>query len=170
MSGIAVLITDMFEDVEYEKPADAFIKAGHTLILVGLKAAPVRGKLGMIVKIDRAVHDVHASDFDALFIPGGYSPDKLRIDDDAVRFAQEFVRSGKPVFGICHAAQLLITAQVLKGRRVTGWKSIIQDIKNAGAEYVDAEVVVDGNLVTSRKPDDIPAFSKAALEMLRHRA
>ena len=167
MSRIAVLITDMFEDVEYEKPADAFIKAGHALILVGLKAAPVRGKRGMIVKIDRAVHDVHASDFDALFIPGGYSPDKLRIDDDAVRFAQEFVNSGKPVFGICHAAQLLITAQVLKGRRVTGWKSIIQDIKNAGAEYVDAEVVVDRNLVTSRKPDDIPAFSKAALEMLK---
>ncbi len=169
MSRIAVLITDMFEDVEYEKPAEAFIKAGHKLILVGLEAAPVHGKRGMIVKIDRAVHDVHASDFDALFIPGGYSPDKLRIDEDAVRFAEEFVRSGKPVFGICHAAQLLITAQVLKGRRVTGWKSIIQDIKNAGAEYVDAEVVVDGNLVTSRKPEDIPAFSKAALEMLKSR-
>jgi len=170
MSRIAVLMTDMFEDVEYEKPADAFSRAGHELIRVGLSAvSTVRGKRGMIVKIDRAVHDVHVSDFDALFIPGGYSPDKLRIDDDAVRFAQEFVKSGKPVFGICHAAQLLITAQVLKGRRVTGWKSIIQDIKNAGAEYVDTEVVVDGNLVTSRKPDDIPAFSKAALEMLKSR-
>jgi protease I len=170
MSRIAVLMTDMFEDVEYEKPAGAFSRAGHTLIRVGLKAgATVLGKRGMIVTIDRAVHDVHPSDFDALFIPGGYSPDKLRIDEDAVRFAQEFVDSGKPVFGICHAAQLLITARVLKGRRVTGWKSIIQDIKNAGAEYVDAEVVVDGNLVTSRKPDDIPAFSKAALEMLKSR-
>lgn len=170
MSRIAVLMTDMFEDVEYEKPADAFSSAGHKLTRVGLTAgATVHGKRGMAVKIERAVHDVHASDFDALFIPGGYSPDKLRIDDDAVRFAQEFVESGKPVFGICHAAQLLITARVLKGRRVTGWKSIIQDIKNAGAEYVDAEVVVDGNLVTSRKPDDIPAFSKAALDMLKSR-
>jgi protease I len=168
MSRIAVLMTDMFQDVEYEKPADAFRKAGHEITHVGLKAgAAVRGEHGMTVRIERAVHDVHASDFDALFIPGGYSPDKLRVDDDAVRFASEFFGSGKPVFGICHAAQLLITARVLKGRRVTGWKSIIQDIKNAGAEYVDAEVVVDGNLVTSRKPDDIPAFSKAALEILK---
>lgn len=168
MSRIAVLLTDMFQDVEYEKPADAFRKAGHELTHVGLKkGALVKGEHGMMVNIDRAVHDVRIDDFDALFIPGGYSPDKLRIDDDAVRFAKEFVESGKPVFGICHAAQLLITAQVLKGRKATGWKSIIQDIKNAGAEYVEAEVVVDRNLVTSRKPDDIPAFSKAALEMLK---
>jgi protease I len=170
MSSIAVLMTNMFQDVEYEKPADAFRKAGHELTHVGLKAGvPVIGEHGMTVRIDRAVHDVHVADFDALFIPGGYSPDKLRVDEDAVRFAREFVNSGKPVFGICHAAQLLITARVLKGRRVTGWTSLIQDIKNAGAEYVEAEVVVDKNLVTSRKPDDIPAFSKAALEMLKDR-
>jgi protease I len=170
MSRIAVLMTNMFQDVEYEKPADAFRKAGHELTHVGLKAGvSVTGEHGMTVRIERAVHDVHVTDFDALFIPGGYSPDKLRVDEDAVRFAREFVDSGKPVFGICHAAQLLITARVLKGRRVTGWTSIIQDIKNAGAEYVEAEVVVDRNLVTSRKPDDIPAFSKAALEMLKNR-
>ncbi len=169
MSRIAVLLTDMFQDVEYEKPAGSFRKAGHELTHVGLrKDALVKGEHGMMVKIDRAVHDVRIDDFDALFIPGGYSPDKLRIDDDAVRFAKEFVESGKPVFGICHAAQLLITAQVLKGRKATGWKSIIQDIKNAGAEYVEAEVVVDRNLVTSRKPDDIPAFSRAALKMLKN--
>jgi protease I len=170
MSRIAVLLTDMFQDVEYEKPADAFRKAGHELTHVGLRAGvPVKGEHGMTVRIDRAVHDVSLSDFDALFIPGGYSPDKLRIDEEAVRFAKEFVESGRPVFGICHAAQLLITAQVLKGRRVTGWKSIIQDIKNAGAEYVEADVVVDRSLVTSRKPEDIPAFSKAAIEMLKGR-
>ena len=160
----------MFQDVEYEKPAAAFRQAGHELTLVGLRAGiPVTGEHGMTVRIDRAVHDVRVSDFDALFIPGGYSPDKLRIDEEAVRFAKEFVESGRPVFGICHAAQLLITAQVLKGRRVTGWKSIIQDIKNAGAEYVEADVVVDRNLVTSRKPEDIPAFSRAAIEMLKDR-
>jgi len=170
MSRIAVLLTDMFQDVEYEKPAAAFRQAGHELTLVGLRAGiPVTGEHGMTVRIDRAVHDVRVSDFDALFIPGGYSPDKLRIDEEAVRFAKEFVESGRPVFGICHAAQLLITAQVLKGRRVTGWKSIIQDIKNAGAEYVEADVVVDRNLVTSRKPEDIPAFSRAAIEMLKDR-
>jgi protease I len=170
MSRIAVLMTDMFQDVEYEKPAKAFSMSGHELTHVGLMAGVmVHGEHGLTVRIDQAVHDVHAEDFDALFIPGGYSPDKLRVDEDAVRFAREFVESGKPVFGICHAAQILITARVLGGRRVTGWKSIIQDIRNAGAEYVDAEVVVDGNLVTSRRPEDLPAFSKAALEMLKGR-
>jgi protease I len=151
MSKIAVIITDMFQDVEYQKPAEAFRKAGHELVLVGLKAgSQVKGEHGAIVKVDKAVRDLSADDFDALFIPGGYSPDKLRVDPDAVRFTKEFFTAGKPVFAICHTAQLLITAQVLKGRRVTGWKSIVQDIKNAGAEYVDAEVVVDKNLVSSR--------------------
>jgi protease I len=167
MSRIAVIITDMFQDVEYQQPADAFKKAGHMLVNVGLRAgSEVKGEHGAIVKIERAVRDVTADDFDALFIPGGYSPDKLRIDTDAIRFAQEFFTKNKPVFGICHAAQLLITARVLKGRRVTGWTSIVQDIKNAGAEYVDAEVVVDKNLVSSRKPADIPAFIREALAML----
>ena len=167
MSKIAVIITDMFQDVEYQKPAEAFRKAGHDLVNVGLKAgSQVRGEHGAVVTIDKAVRGISADDFDALFIPGGYSPDKLRIDPDAVRFAKEFFTKNKPVFAICHAAQLLITAQVLKGRRVTGWMSIVQDIKNAGAEYVDAEVVVDKNLVSSRKPDDIPAFVREALAKL----
>jgi protease I len=109
---------------------------------------------------------VNPGDFDALLIPGGYSPDKLRVDEDAVRFARDFIQSGKPIFAICHAAQLLITADVLRGRKLTGWKSIVQDIKNAGAEYIDAEVVEDGNLISSRKPSDIPAFVKAALRKL----
>lgn len=167
MSKIAVLITDRFQDREYEQPAEAFRKAGHQLILVGLRAnTRITGEDGATARIDRAVRDVSVSDFDALLIPGGYSPDKLRVDPDAVRFAREFVESRKPVFAICHAAQILITAQVLKGRRLTGWISLVQDIKNAGAEYVDAEVVVDRNIVSSRKPDNIPAFVKASLEML----
>ena len=167
MSKIAVIITDMFQDVEYQKPAEAFRKAGHELVHVGLKeGSQVKGEHGALVKIEKAVHDVTADDFDALFIPGGYSPDKLRVDPDAVRFAKEFFTVNKPVLAICHAAQLLITAQVLKGRRVTGWMSIVQDIKNAGAEYVDAEVVVDRNLVSSRKPDDIPAFVRESLALL----
>ena len=167
MSKIAVIITDMFQDVEYQKPAEAFRKAGHELVHVGLKeGSQVKGEHGALVKIEKAVHDVTADDFDALFIPGGYSPDKLRVDPDAIRFAKEFFTVNKPVLAICHAAQLLITAQVLKGRRVTGWMSIVQDIKNAGAEYVDAEVVVDRNLVSSRKPDDIPAFVRESLALL----
>lgn len=167
MSRIAVIITDMFQDVEYQKPVDAFKKAGHDLVHVGIRAgSKVTGEHGAVVTIDRAVRDVSADDFDALLIPGGYSPDKLRIDPNAVRFAKEFFTRNKPVFAICHAAQLLITAQVLKGRRITGWMSIVQDIKNAGAEYVDAEVVVDKNLISSRMPDDIPAFIREALAIL----
>jgi protease I len=168
MSKVAVIITDMFEDSEYTKPAKAFKQAGHELVHVGLKQRKtVRGvHKSTPVQVDRAVKDVSVDDFDALLIPGGYSPDKLRIDADAVRFVKEFVDSGKPVFAICHAPQLLITAQVLQGRRITGWKSIIQDIKNAGAEFIDQEVVEDGNLISSRSPADLPAFIQASLHRL----
>lgn len=168
MSKVAVIITDMFEDSEYTEPARAFEKAGHQVVHVGLEAgSTVRGKKDDTpVTIDRAVKEVDVHDFDALLIPGGYSPDKIRVDEDAVRFAGDFLKSGKPVFAICHAAQLLITADVLRGRRMTGYKSVIQDIKNAGAEFVDREVVVDDNLVSSRNPGDLPAFISASLEKL----
>jgi len=169
MKKIVVLIEDMFEDVEYAKPAAAFIKAGHKLVHVGFqKGKTVTGKKGeTTVCIDKSIREVTIDDFDALFIPGGYSPDRLRVDPSVVRFVKEFVESGKPVFAICHAPQLLITAQVLQGRTVTGWKSIIQDIKNAGATYIDEEVVEDRNLITSRGPGDIPAFIKASLKKLK---
>jgi len=168
MSRIAVLITDMFEDIEYTEPAKAFREAGHDLIHVGLSAGEtVHGKKEQTpVTIDRNVSDVSPDDFDALFIPGGYSPDKLRAHDTPVEFVRRFIESDKPALLICHAPQLLITAQVLSGRRITGWRSVAQDIRNAGAEYVDREVVVDGNLVSSRQPDDIPAFIEASLAKL----
>lgn len=168
MSQIAVILTDHFEDSEYTEPAKAFQGAGHTLTHVGLKAGEkVRGKTDQTsVTIDRAVKDVSVEDFDALLIPGGYSPDKLRVDEDAVDFAADFVKSGKPVFAICHAAQLLITADVLRGRTVTGYKSIVQDIKNAGAHYLDQEVVEDQNLISSRHPGDLPAFIGKSLKKL----
>jgi len=168
VSTIAVIITDMFEDSEYSEPARAFKKAGHTVVHIGLKAGQtVKGKKqGTPVKIDKAVKDLSVKEFDALLIPGGYSPDKLRIDEDVVRFTREFVESGKPVFAICHAPQLLITADVIRGRTITGWKSVIQDIKNAGAAFIDSEVVVDGNLVSSRSPGDLPAFIQASLKKL----
>lgn len=169
MSKIAVLIGDMFEDVEYAKPAEAFKKAGHALVHVGLTAgATIRGKHNKEeVNIEKAVDNVNGAYFDALFIPGGYSPDGLRAHHGPVKFVKDFVESGKPVLGICHAAQLLITAQVLKGRRVTGWVSIVQDIKNAGAEFVDEPVVEDGNLLFSRNPGDIPEFIEASLRKLK---
>ncbi len=166
---IAVLITDDFEDVEYTKPAQAFKDHGNQLVHLGTEAGrTVKGKKeGTPVQIDRPVKEARVEDFDALLIPGGYSPDKLRVDESAVRFSREFVESGKPVFAICHAAQLLITAQALQGRKITGWKSIVQDIKNSGAQYLDQEVVEDGNLISSRGPQDIPAFIDASLRRLQ---
>ena len=166
---IAVIMDDLFEDVEYSQPAEAFLNAGYKLIHVGLKKGKiVIGKKRVTkVHIDKAVKDVSVGEFVALLIPGGYSPDKLRADDDAVRFVKDFVESKKPVFSICHGPQLLITAQVLKGRRITGWKSIVQDIKNAGAIFIDQEVVEDTNLISSRSPQDLPAFIKTSLQKLQ---
>jgi len=168
MKTIAALLDHMFEDVEYSRPAGAFTAAGHKVITVGMKRGEmVAGKTEKTrVTIEAAVGDVSVRDFDALFIPGGYSPDRLRAHPEPVAFVREFVLSGKPVLGICHAAQLLITAQVIRGRRITGYVSIIQDIRNAGAEFVDEPVVEDGNLVFSRDPRDIPAFIAASLKKL----
>ncbi len=170
MAKIAVIVTDMFEDSEYWKPVAAFRKAGHTVINVGLvKDYQAKGKTEHTkVIIDLAVKDASADDFDALLIPGGFSPDMLRSYDEAVRFVREFMEENRPVMAICHGPQLLITARTLIGRRVTGYTSIIQDIKNAGAEFVDAAVVEDGNLISSRDPRDIPAFIEASLKMLKN--
>ena len=168
MARIGVLIENMFEDSEYKKPAAAFKKAKHELVHIGVKKGIVKGeKTDMKVKVEKAARDVTAGDFDALFIPGGYSPDRLRSHDEVVAFVKQFAATGKPIFFICHGAQLLITADLLKGRRITGWKSIIQDIKNAGAEYIDHEVVEDGNFISSRYPADLPAFIKASLDKLK---
>ena len=168
MSRIAVIIDNLFEDSEYTNPANAFTEKGHELIHVGLEAGKtVKGKKeGTPVVIDKNVESVGVDDFEALLIPGGFSPDILRANESAVRFARDFAESGKPVFSICHGPQLLITADVIRGRRMTGYTSIIQDLKNAGCEFVDSEVVVDGNLVSSRNPDDLPAFISACLEKL----
>lgn len=169
MAKIAILITDMFEDIEYTSPAASFTKAGHEIVHIGLeRGITVHGKKeDTPVQIDKGIGECSVGDFDALFIPGGYSPDKLRINGDVVEFARQFMADDKPVFAICHAPQLLITAKSLEGRTVTGWKSIVQDIINAGAEYVDQEVVIDRNLVSSRSPADLPAFVEACLKKLQ---
>jgi protease I len=169
LKNIAVIIDDMFEDSEYTEPASSFTTAGHDLTHIGLKRGKiVKGKKhGTEVTIDRSIREASVDDFDALLIPGGYSPDKLRSHDEAVRFVKDFIKSGKPVFSICHGPQLLINADVLKDRKVTGWKSIIQDIKNAGGVYIDEEVVIDDNLVSSRSPADLPAFINASLKKLK---
>lgn len=169
MSKIAVLVTDLFEDVEYTEPAKAYKEAGHELTVIeSEKGKTVSGKHGHEVSVDAGIDQVSPEDFDALFIPGGFSPDQLRADDRFVAFAKKFMDDRKPVFAICHGPQLLITAETLKGRDVTGYKSIQVDIKNAGANLHDKEVVVCGNqLVTSRQPDDIPAFVRESLKLLQ---
>ncbi|UGS43387.1 type 1 glutamine amidotransferase domain-containing protein [Pseudocitrobacter corydidari] len=166
---IAVLITDEFEDSEFTSPADAFRKAGHQVITIEKQAGnTVTGKRGEAkVKIDAAIDQVSPAEFDALLLPGGHSPDYLRSDDRFVTFTRDFVNAGKPVFAICHGPQLLISADVVRGRKLTAVKPIVVDVKNAGADFYDQEVVVDNDqLVTSRTPDDLPAFNREALRLL----
>lgn len=166
---IAVLITDEFEDSEFTSPAEAYRKAGHEVVTIEKEAGKtVTGKQGEAkVKIDKAIDDVSPDEFDALLLPGGHSPDSLRGDDRFVTFTREFVDSGKPVFAICHGPQLLISADVIRGRKLTAVKPIVIDVKNAGAEFFDQEVVIDNDqLVTSRTPDDLPAFNREALRLL----
>ncbi|MFD2628097.1 type 1 glutamine amidotransferase domain-containing protein [Oceanobacillus kapialis] len=167
---IATVLTNMFEDVEYTDPAKAFKDAGHEVVTIEKeKGAKVTGKNNEeTVTVDYGIDDVNPSDFDALFIPGGFSPDQLRADDRFVKFAKHFMDEKKPVFAICHGPQLLITAKTLEGRKATGFKSIQVDMEYAGATVVDEEVAVCQNqLVTSRQPDDIPAFNRESLNLLK---
>ncbi|MBD3334785.1 MAG: DJ-1/PfpI/YhbO family deglycase/protease [Candidatus Eisenbacteria bacterium] len=171
MAKIAVMIDKLFEDPEYAEPARRFREKGHELTHLGLEAgSAVTGKRGEErVTVDLAAGDANPEDYGALFIPGGYSPDRLRAKEAPVNFVRRFVQSGRPVFLICHAPQLLITADVLRGRTVTGYVSIRQDIVNAGANFKDEPVVHDGNLVSSRNPGDIPDFTAAALQKLKEK-
>jgi protease I len=167
--NIAVLVTNHFEDSEYAKPVQAFKERGHQVTAIEMeKGNTVKGKQGKSeIVIDESIDDVSPENFDALFIPGGFSPDILRADDRFVSFAKAFMDAKKPVLAICHGPQLLITAETLQGRDVTGYKSIHVDIKNAGSNLHDKEVVVCQNqLVTSRQPADIPAFVKESLRIL----
>jgi protease I len=165
---IVCLLDSMFEDSEFQKPYDAFREAGHEVTIVGQSAGKeVKGYRGIVTtRTEKSIDDVRPEDFDALFIPGGYSPDHLRINKKVVDFTRTFVGSGRPTFAICHGPQLLITAKVVDGRTLTAWPTIQDDLSQVGARVVDQEVAVDGNLVTSRKPDDIPAFTRESIKML----
>ena len=167
---IAVLVTDMVEDSEYTEPVKAYKEAGHEIINIEKeKGKTVKGKHGdAVITIDESIDNAKVEDYDALLIPGGFSPDILRADDRFVQFVKDFMDSKKPVFAICHGPQLLITAKALEGRSATGYKSIRVDMEYAGANYKDEEVVVCGNqLVTSRTPDDLPAFNRESLKLLQ---
>ena len=167
---VAFLATDMVEQVELTKPWDAVEQAGGSPELISLEDGEIQGfnhyDKADTFQVDRTVADASVDDYDALVIPGGVgNPDTMRDDDDAVRFVREFMESGKPMAVICHGPWMLVEADVARGRKLTSFSSIQTDMKNAGADWVDEEVVVDGNLVTSRKPDDIPAFNEKLLEL-----
>jgi protease I len=159
------------ERVELTEPWAAVTDAGHTATLLSPEAGEVQTfdhlDKAETRPVDAVVKEAAVDDYDALVLPGGVAnPDALRLDADAVAFVRDFVASGKPVAAICHAPWVLVEADVLRGRRVTSWPSLQTDLRNAGAEWSDEEVVVDGTLITSRNPDDLPAFNKALLDAL----
>jgi protease I len=167
---IACVLGPKFEDSEFKEPYEAYRQAGHEVVIVGLEAAAqLPGDKGKVTAtVEKSFQDVGPGDFDALLIPGGGSPDKLRAHDEAVSFVREFMQAGKPVFAICHGPQLLLTANE-SGKwdhRMTAWKTIQGDLRKAGVDVVDREVVVDKNLVTSRQRSDIPAFIRESLAVL----
>ncbi|MBW3562062.1 MAG: type 1 glutamine amidotransferase [Actinobacteria bacterium] len=163
MKKIAFVLETDYEDSEFQQPYDALRDEGHECTVIGTEAGKeLQGKRGnSTTTVDATVDMVDLDEFDALVIPGGYSPDKLRLEDGIVDFTRKFVESNKPVAAICHAGQLLSEAQVVDGKRMTSWPSVRRELELAGADWVDQEVVEDGNLITSRNPDDIPAFIEA---------
>jgi protease I len=166
---IAILATDGFEQSELIEPRKALEQAGATVHVVSPKEGRIRGwdhtDWGQEVAVDVALGTAKAEDYDGLVLPGGQiNPDKLRLEPKAVAFVKAFFQAGKPVGAICHGPWLLVEADVARGRTLTSYPSIRTDLKNAGAEWVDREVVVDQGLVTSRRPDDIPAFNAKIIE------
>jgi protease I len=155
-----------FEDVEATDPKAYLEKLGAKVTIIGVEKGTIEGKKGGSLEADSTFDDASVDDFDALVIPGGGSPEQLRIHAEPVAFTRAFVESGKPVAAICHGAQLLISAKVLDGRTATCVKTIRDDVMNAGANYVDEALVVDGNLITSRVPGDLPQFDEAIAKHL----
>ena len=166
---VAFLATDMVEQVELTEPWKAVEQAGGTPELISLEEGEIQGfnhyDKGDTFRVDKTVEEASASDYDALVLPGGVgNPDTLRGDENAVAFVREFFEQAKPVGAICHGPWMLVEAGVVRGRKVTSWPTLQTDIRNAGGEWVDEEVVVDQGLVTSRKPDDLPAFNDKIVE------
>jgi protease I len=167
---IAILATDGFEQAELLEPRKALDQAGAVTKVVSLKDGQIKGwkhtEWGDEVAVDLTLGNARAEDFDALVLPGGVmNPDKLRMEPRAVAFVKSFFDANKPVAAICHGPWTIIEAGVARGRKIASWPSLKTDIRNAGGEWVDNEAVTDGNLVTARKPDDIPAFNRAMIEL-----
>jgi protease I len=168
---VMIIATDGFEQSELEQPRANLEKAGFETVVVSPEDGEIKGwqhdHWGDPTKVDLTLDEAEASDFDALLLPGGQmNPDKLRMEVKAVSLIRDFAQAGKPIAAICHGPWLLVEADVVRGKTVTGWPSIRTDLANAGANVVDREVAIDGNFITSRKPDDIPAFSEALIAAL----
>lgn len=168
---VLIMATNGFEQSELMGPKAALEAAGFETVVASSQSGEIKSwkdkNWGESVKVDALIADMNASDFDALLLPGGQmNPDILRMDEAAVDLIEDFNDAGKPIAAICHGPWLLIEADVVDGRTVTSWPSVRTDLTNAGANVVDQEVAIDGNLITSRKPDDIPAFSKALIDAL----
>jgi len=172
MKRIAILATNGFEESELVSPKEAMEKAGFSVDVISPESGEIKGwkdgNWSKSIKVDKKLSDVNAKNYNALMLPGGViNPDKLRIIKDALDFVRDFFKQEKPVAAICHAPQLLISAGVVKGRKLTSFSSIKDDLVNAGANWVDEEVVVDHGFVTSRNPDDLPAFNKKLIEEIK---
>lgn len=168
---IAVLVADQYQELEVWYPLLRFREDGAETVGVGAEAGKTyQSKKGYPVVAERSFGEVAAKDFDAVIIPGGWAPDSLRQDERVLKFVREMDRSGKVVAAICHAGWVLCSADIVRGRRATCFKAIKDDLIHAGAEYVDEEVVVDGNLITSRVPTDLPAFCREIAKALATRA
>ncbi len=165
---IACLLTSDFEDSEFRVPVDRLRQAGYQVEIIGMKAGEkLRGEKGKETAVtDLSIDDAQVDDYVALLIPGGYSPDKLRADDRFVQFVKAFDATQRPLAAVCHGPQLLLTAELVAGRTLTAWKTVQGDLKQAGARVRDEQVVVDQNWITSRKPDDLEAFSAKLIEEL----
>lgn len=166
---VAVLTEEGFEQVELTSPIEALRYAGATVHIISPQSGRIKTwdktDWGITVDVDKELSEVSPDDYDALVLPGGVmNPDKLRQNKEAVEFVTEFLESGKPLAAICHGPQMLIETGMIKGRKLTSYRSLQTDLKNAGAKWVDEEVVVDNGLVTSRRPDDLPAFNKKMIE------
>ncbi len=166
---IVILAEEGFEDAELTEPLKAMKDAGAKVLVVGSGSQEsYKGKRGMTtIKVDTTADKVKVENFDAVIVPGGYAPDKMRLHQPMIDLVRKAYAAGKIVAAICHGPQLLISADIVRGRRVTSWPSVAIDLKNAGANWVDEQVVQDGNLITSRKPADLPRFNKAIIEALR---
>ena len=167
---IAILVEEGFEDSELVEPLRAMQNAGARVLLVGSGSHETYyGKRGKAkIKADIIADKVNGQDFDAIIIPGGYAPDRMRLHQPMIDLVKKAFNSGKVVAAICHGPQLLISADIVKGRRITSWPSVAVDLKNAGANWVDEPVVQDGNLITARKPADIPRFNKVVIDALKN--